>query len=219
LLQITKDKSLDEQAYLYIKQAIVGGVFSPGEFLAELQLAQELGVSRTPIRKAMGRLHEEKFLISVPFKGYYVRDISVEDTIEIYELREILECHIVRETVLQFKTAELDELEAITQSAIAALEREDYVASLACNREFHRTFARKYGNQRISGVLTNLDEHIQRILLYQLQSDPDTLLDSYRDHQLIIAAVRARDVELAVRLMREHLVNFRATLMAQSKNS
>jgi DNA-binding GntR family transcriptional regulator len=207
LSRIERPKSLEEQAYFDIKQAILRGQFLPGEFLAEMQVAQELGISKTPIRKAMARLQQEGFLVNIPYKGYNVAEISAADTKEIYELRRILECHLVRETALQFTEAELDEMEASFQAAEDAMERRDYILYLACNREFHHAFPRKYGNQRILKVLTNLDEHVQRILLHKMQQEGSYDLSS-RDHRLILAAIRTGDIEAAESLMRDHLAGF-----------
>ena len=217
LPKIERSQSLEEQAYLHIKQAILNGVFPPGEFLAELQLAQDLGISRTPVRQAMARLQEEHFLINVPFKGYYVANISIEDIREIYELRQILECYVVRETVPHFTPAELAEIEAYVQAAVGAFEQGDYINYIAHNRKFHHVFPQKYGNRRILRLLINLDEHIQRVLIDKLQNGQVDLL-SPRDHQLILAAVQAGDVELAVGLMRDHLMGFREATTLQNKD-
>jgi len=169
LPKLAKPQFLDEQAYVHIKQAILSCVLTPGEFLTEAQLAQDLGISKTPIRTAMARLQDENFIITIPYKGHYVADISTEDTLEIYQLRQILECHLVRETAQQFTPPELDQIEVDIQAAEEAYEQEDYLSYVAHNRKFHHAFPLKYGNQRILHVLTNLDDHIRRILLYKLQ--------------------------------------------------
>ena len=216
LAKIEKSQSLYEQAYSHIKQAIINGVFRPGEFLPEVRLADELGISKTPIHNAMARLGEEDFLVYEPYKGYYVADIRLEDTKEIYELRRILECYLVRETAPQFTPAELDEIETNIQAAEEAFERQDFVNYIAHNREFHHAFPRKYGNQRILKLLANLDEHVQRILLYNLQGEQIELL-SPREHRLILDAIRAGEVEAAVDLMRDHLSGFHKLSAAQSE--
>jgi DNA-binding GntR family transcriptional regulator len=218
LPKIERPQSLEEQAYLHIKKAILDGVLPPGEFVAELQLAQELGISRTPLRKAMARLLEENFLINIPFKGYYVADISTEDVRDIYELRRVLECYLVRETASKFTSVELDEMEENIRAAIDAFERGDFIDYVAYNREFHHAFPRKHGNQRILKMLTNLDEHIQRTLMYKLYDGQAELL-SPRDHQLILKAIKAGEVEAAAQLMREHLMGFQAMALAQSERS
>lgn len=207
--KIEKPISLDEKAYQNIKDAILKCRLSPGEFLAEVRLAEELGVSKTPIRKALARLTQEGFLEEIIYKGHYVASISAEDIVEIYGLRKILECHLVRETALLFSQAELDAIESIIDSADKALENNDFVRYVHLNRKFHHTFDHKYGNRRISDVLSNLDEHVQRIIFYALESEYHDLLTRQRgDHRMILRAIIERDVETAVLRMDKHISEF-----------
>lgn len=216
---LEKPKSLDEQAYLHIKEAILTCALAPGEALAEVRLAEELGVSKTPIRKAMARLQQEGFVVTVPYKGHLVADISAKDVAEIYELRQILECHLVRHTTLLFTPAELEEMNRLLHRAQAALERDDKKRYVMLNRRFHHMFDRKYSHRHISDVLTNLDEHVQRIILYTQQNAFGDLLEKQRDdHRLILEAVEERNVEVAVKLMEDHLIGFKNELLARMES-
>ncbi len=219
LPRITKAQTLDELAYLHIKDAILNGVFRPGEFLAEVQLAQKLGISKTPIRKALGRLQQERFLHNIPFEGYYVAEISIEDTLEIYQLRHVLECYLLEQTAEDFTVDELDELEAVLNQATRALDSGDYAGFIACNRTFHHAFDRKFGNTRISEMLTNLDEHVQRILMNQYSGEFEAAGASHAEHFQILAAMRARDTARAVASLSTHLDHFRDVLIARLRNS
>ena len=207
LVKLERPQLLEEQAYHHIKQAILVGAFPPGAFLAEIQVAQDLGISKTPVRKAMARLQEEDFLDNVPYKGYFVANISAVDTQEIYQLRRILECHLVRKTARLFSPTELDEMEKNVEAATAAFDRGDFSEYISLNRDVHHTFPRKFGNRRILKVLTNLDEHIRRILLHRLQNSTDDILSPVQ-HEMIVDAIRLGDVEGAVTLMRNHLKGF-----------
>ena len=141
--RVKKSQSLDEQAYELIKEAIIDCTFAPGEFVAELRLAAEMGISKTPIRKAMGRLHQEGFLDNVPYRGYSVAAISVQDVTEVYQLREIVECYLVTESTGQFSVQELDEIEQIIDNSDAALASGAATDYVEFNREFHRTLPAK----------------------------------------------------------------------------
>lgn len=218
--KIEKPVSLDERAYLNIKDAILKCVLQPGEALAEVRLAEDLGVSKTPIRNAMARLHQEGFLLSVPYKGHFVAEVTAEDVNEIYGLRGILECFLVRETTPQFSVPELDQIERTIDSAQAALDREDIAQYVLLNREFHHSFDRKYGQRRITDVLTNLDEHVQRIIFFILKNEYEDLLYRQRhEHQLIFNAIRKGDVESAVQQMEAHLKDFCTLLMTRMEGS
>lgn len=215
LPQLKRTPTLDELAYTSIKQAIIAGVFEPGEFLAEVQVAHDLGISKTPVRKALGRLQQERFLVNVPFEGYYVAEISGEDIAQVYELRVVLECFLVRETIHRFSAAELDELQAMLDSAGMALQEGDHLRFVDLNREFHHAFDRKHGNRRISDMLANLDEHVQRILLRVFAGNQEDLAASHREHYQILAALRERDSEAASHIMRIHLQQFCDALIAR----
>ncbi len=206
-IRSAKPQSLEEWAYHQLKQNLLDGTLSPGELLVETQLAQDLGISKTPIRKALTRLQEEDFLVNVPYKGHYVAEISAEDIREIYQLRRIIECHLVRETALLFTPSELDEMETNVNAATEAFERGDMIRYIEYNRAFHHFFPHKHGNRRISKQLTNLDEHIQRILLHKLNNTTDDLLSPHQ-HQAIVQAIRNGDVDSAVGLMYDHLSVF-----------
>jgi len=217
--QIERPQTLDERAYLQIKKAILSGMLVPGEPIVETQLAEELGVSRTPVRKAIWRLEQEGFITSAPFKGYYVSKIDSQDIKEIYQLREILECHLVGETARQFTREDLAEIECAVLAADEALEEGDYSAFLESNRRFHHAFDRKYGNERISDVLRNLDERMRWILSTEVQDQRDVVEASFQEHKLIFEAIREGDVESAVSLMRQHLTGICRAILSRREGS
>jgi DNA-binding GntR family transcriptional regulator len=207
LEKIEKPASVDDTAYLQIKQAILDCVLAPGAPLVETRLAKELGVSRTPVRRAIARLEQEGFVTPDVSKGYKVAEISLRDLEEMYQLREILECHLIRETAHQFTQDELAQMESTLQAADQDLERDDYPAFLATNRAFHHAFDRKYGNQRISDVLDRLDEHVYRAIMWGFRGrgGEAKIQLGYGDHKLVLKAIREGDVESAVSVMRDHL--------------
>ena len=175
-----------------------------------------MGISKTPIRKALGRLHMEGFLDNTPYRGYSVVEISAETIAEVYELRELLESHLVRATTVHFVPAELDQMEALIDEADAALSAGDYVKYVDYNREFHRAFARKGNNRRVETVLSNLEEHVRRIIMYVLQNGFHDLLDLQRpDHREILEAVRCKDIARAAERTQAHLRGFSKALIAR----
>lgn len=212
--KLQKLESLDERAYSHIKDAVLKCTLAPGEFLPEVRLADEMGISKTPIRKAMARLQQEGFLVNIPYKGYTVAEISVKDITEIYELRQILECQLIQATADLFTPEEFDAIEADVALAQAAIDSGDAARYVLLNRKFHHSFDVKYGSARISRVLVNLDEHVQRIIFFAYQNEYDDLLEMQRyDHGRILAAVRQGEVSSAVTLMRKHLLDFGDTLV------
>ena len=214
LPKIQKNATLEEMAYQQIKQGIINGIFAPGEFMAEVRLAETLGISKTPVRKAMSRLQQEQFLTNIPFAGYHVAEISIADILEVYELREILECFLVKETVGHFSPAEITSMRKTLDQAGTALSQNDYTNFVEFNRQFHHSFDRKYANQRISSVLTNLDEHVHRILIYLFPDEQRELSISHQEHFQILNAIITEDADAAVAHMHNHLARFRDVLVA-----
>ncbi|MFW6116167.1 MAG: GntR family transcriptional regulator [bacterium] len=213
LTRIEKPTLLTDRAYNSIKRAILNGILTSGQALAVSHLGEALGVSRTPIRQAMARLREEGFVRYSPASGYHVSDIKVKEIAEIYELREILECYLVRETATKLSNDELAQMEGAVRRASDALEKRDHIGFLNGNRTFHHMFDRKQGNRHISRVLANLDGHTRRLVSCELADGTDTLVASHREHMLILKAIREGQVESAESLMRKHLRGFCRELM------
>jgi len=219
--KLEKPQSLDEQAYQSIKDAILKCVFRPGEFLPEVRLAEELGISKTPVRNAMARLNQEGFVDTVPYKGHFVSEISGNNVTEIYELRQVLECYVIRQTTHQFTQVELDAMENNVKLADIALGSGDLDRYVMLNRGFHHTFDQKYGSQSITDVLSNLDEHVQRIIFFTLQNDDyQDILDMQRgDHLRIFKAIQSGDAETAVSMMENHLSQFCTRLVNRMRET
>jgi DNA-binding GntR family transcriptional regulator len=205
-LKVEKPQSLEEKVYFHLKRLILSGVLPPGVITTETDLAEKLGVSRTPVRKTLARLEQEGFITNIQPKGYQVVEISSKDVRDIYELREILECHMVRETAKQLMPEDLAEMESALQAADQCLENGDYPGYVEYSRAFHHVLDRKHGNKWISGVLANLDEHVHRFWVSHLKSGRAAALLSHSNpHRLILEAIQEGDIESAVARTREHM--------------
>lgn len=216
LSKISRYNRLHESAYLRIKSAILSGELPSGEPLVATQLAKQLGVSRTPIRKALSRLEQEGYVISDPVEGYRIAKITVQDIEEIYEFRKILEPYVVRQTTGEFTDEELEEIGSALRAGEEALQEGDILGVIQANRAFHHAFDRKHGNERISDVLENLDEQVRWILLTVLRAKAEGLATCIQEHELILAAVREGDVQSATSLMEKHLTDFMRAALAHS---
>ena len=219
---ITTRRSLQplrEQAYQTIKSAIILQRWPVGAPLSEDQLAEELRVSRTPVREALQALAREEFVQVLPGRGTFVAGLSPDDLREIFEYREALETQTVRLATERAAAADLRELQEIAalspDLSIGADEVRyaggDYKAALARVEEFHRTgrefhgcVARIAGNVRIQEALSNLlCLTIPARLQYALGFPPGR--DPQAEHQQIAEAICTGDAEMAERLMRTHI--------------
>jgi len=200
---IKRPLSIRERVYLRIKDEILAGDLPPGSEVVETHMAEKLDVSRTPVHQAVVRLEQEGFVVIDPREGIYVAPISESEVKEICQVRVLLEAGLVREIGGKFTAEELDEMGSFLDSAGEALERLDVAAFLDANRDFHRQFDRKYGNERVSAILTNLDAHVRRILTISWSQEKVRL--SHRQHRLILQSLRQGDANSAADLLVEHI--------------
>ena len=192
--------SLEYLAYERIKEAIITLEFPPQSPIVEVQLAERLGISKTPLRAALMQLEREDFVASVPYKGSRVASISCTQISQLYQLREAIEVYAVRAGVLSFTEADLDALEAILQRQEQAVSARDYEAANVLDRQFHRYPVERLKNPYMIEIFGNVLDHRRRFrhVLTGSSLDPSVFIVSPK-HWLRLAAFRARDVEAAER--------------------
>jgi DNA-binding GntR family transcriptional regulator len=205
--KIKKSPPLEEKVYQKLKQDILFGTLPANAFYTETEVAEQLGVSRTPIRKALARLEQENFISSIPAKGFRVVEISAQDVRDVYELREILDCYVLRAIINRLTEEDLGEMKTNLRQADQCMEKKDYPGFLKHNRAFHHVLDRRHGNKKISSVLDDMDGQVSRFISNQLRSGyiDATLPFSYRDHRDIFKAIQDGDIEGAVDTVRRHL--------------
>jgi DNA-binding GntR family transcriptional regulator len=113
-------RTVEDMVHHVVRQAIVNGVFEPGERLPQDRIAQSIGVSRIPVRAALRRLEAEGFVVFEPHKGATVRALSTAEIAEIYELRAILEAYAVQAVAEKITAAQIDELETLASAVDSA---------------------------------------------------------------------------------------------------
>ncbi|MBN1315093.1 MAG: GntR family transcriptional regulator [Anaerolineales bacterium] len=202
--QVESTPSLKDKAYDIIKDAILTLKLEPGTPLVETDLAQDLGISKTPVRDALQELEREGFVTRILFKGTYVTEVTIRDLQEIFQLRAVLEGFASFLATNQFTDKEIDHLEAHLQAAEAALEKGDLNLCSENGKEIHDAIINKADNQRLTIIIRNLDDHLQRFRLLsdQIHGRLDT---SVKEHREIIRAICNKDPLAAERAMRNHL--------------
>ncbi len=142
--------SLSDRAYGAIRGSIISGRFEPGERLIEDDLAEDLGVSRAPIREAFRRLADEQLVVEWPRHGTYVREFTAKDFVDVYNLLSALESLAVR-LIVRHKAA-LGPLERIVEEMTAAAEDGDLSRVVEIELEFHRELCSAAGNGQLDNV-------------------------------------------------------------------
>jgi DNA-binding GntR family transcriptional regulator len=204
MVKAIQHRSLGEKTYTELKNLIVSGQIKPGERLFYQQLVEQLGVSQTPIKEAFTKLENEGYLVTIPRKGTFVRELSAKEIREIFQIREMLEALAVRlmcrlpdgkgtetliETNKRFRSAYL-------KKDLKACTREDY--------NFHETIIKLSGNEKLFDLMTRSNLHLLSIA----QGSPnflDIAAEYYKKHAEIIEAIQKHEEKAAEQLIREHI--------------
>jgi DNA-binding GntR family transcriptional regulator len=188
-----------------LREAILDGVLPPGTWLREADLAAELGVSRTPVREAISRLHNEGLVSRTASSGAVVASLGLEDIIAVYAVRESLEATAARIVALSSNTRLVDSLNNIYGRMVRALEKPDAGQKLAeLNLLFHAEIREATGNAYLRRFLIEV-EHAVRRFQRSGYDDPEHMQSSLDEHRRIIDAIAARDPELAAKAAAEHM--------------
>ncbi len=212
---------LRDDIYDRLKQSVLTCEIAPGAEMREQELAEHFGVSKSPVRDALHRLHMEGLIEVLPRKGYRVKTISLEEALELYEMRIILECACAERAARASSKADLDALDIYRRGPDTHSQREwiDY------NREFHIAIATICGNNRLlsatKAVIVSFDR-LTSASVSQLQNTTTKGLAVFdemdREHGEIIDALQARDAQTAVSMMQLHVQKSR-TRFLESYNS
>jgi DNA-binding GntR family transcriptional regulator len=218
LLPVNLDsyKPLRDLVLEAIREAIIEGVLKPRERLMEIQLAEELGVSRTPIREALRKLELEGFIVMVPRKGAYVADISVKDITDVFEIRAALEGLAAVLAAERITDEELEGMERLLVEKAEAISRKDMDKLVKVDTEFHETIYRASRNERLAVIINNLREQIQRYRATSL-AFPGRMRQSLEEHRSIVEAIQSRDINLARQVAQEHIENAENSILEAIK--
>lgn len=215
-------KTLHDQTYSALRSAILFGQIQAGERLVETQLAEQFQVSRTPIRAAVGQLHQAGLLTLHADGGIYVRKLSLHDAIKIYDCRIALEQLAVagsckHATKPQLKAIEqtLIESEAIAQCGDA---HSHSIQLLDLNIQFHRLIAQSSDNPWLVPLLEQLSNQATLSRVQTLQAIPD-VVDVHREHRDIFNAIAQQEVDTAVQLLTYHLRSSQKRIAKQFQSS
>ena len=205
-------KPLREVVSETLRQAIKDGVLKPGERLMEIQLADELGVSRTPIREAIRKLELEGFVVMVPRRGTYVADISLKDIAQVFEIRSALEELAAGLAAERITPDELEYLERILVEINEYIDNDEFDKIVDADVRFHDVLYHASRNQRLVDILNNLREQMYRYSIEYLKKK-ECYPQLLNEHQTIIDAIAGHDKELATKFTSQHIKNQAETVV------
>ena len=201
-----------ENVYVRLKDAILTGSLRPMERITENKVAASYGLSRTPVREAFRRLETEGLIQVIPQRGSFVSRPSVEDILEIYQIRMPLECLSARIAAERIEDAQLEELESLVNAERARAEGRSAERSLLASARFHAVLHACTRNKRLASFLMDMQNQVHRVRVLW-PSTVARLDETWKEHAGILTALRARDGAEADRLMRQHLERARASTL------
>lgn len=203
-----------DKAYAAVRDGIIAGRFAPASRITEQEVAAAAGVSRTPAREALRRLHSEGLVNFTPNQGAVVTEWSTADLDEIFDLRAMLEAHGAARAAALATDAEIAVLKGLAEQQLAeARERHDgYLDRIAeLNSRFHRRLQEAAGSPRLMRALAALLE-APLVMKTFLNYSADDLQRSAAHHLELVQALAARDGEWAASVMRSHVLAAKRTL-------
>ncbi|WP_390343874.1 GntR family transcriptional regulator [Variovorax boronicumulans] len=204
--------SLNETAYLRLKEALVTLAYKPGEYLDTAQVMERLGVGRTPVNQALHRLSAEGLVRIIPRKGAMASPLSINDALELIEVRLVNEVLCMRLAAAAITEAELAELQAIAEQFEAAAQRRDAMSVMNLDRLFHEKIAAAARNAMLQDILSVLHARSQRFWAISLAAEGH-LAEVIDEHRTIVATLQRHDADAAAEAAKTHVLSFKASML------
>lgn len=212
-LKVTMNEYLPLRDVVFntLRQAILKGELEPGERLMEIQLAERLGVSRTPIREAIRKLELEGLVIMVPRKGAEVAKITEKDLNDVLEVRCALEELAVELACKKITKAQVEKLESTLATFKVAIHGKNLTEMAEMDEKFHMVIYEATGNTRLIQTLNNLREQMYRYRVEYLK-DKDVYGKLVVEHESIAKNILEANVDLAKENVKDHIYNQAMTI-------
>ena len=195
-----------------LRDAIRKGVLKPGERLMEIQLAEELGVSRTPVREAIRKLELEGYVIMMPRRGTYVANLSIRDVNEVFEIRTSLDSLASGLAAERITDEELERLQRLLVMIGEYIEENNMEKIVETDTEFHDILYQASRNTRLVGIIFNLREQLTRFRSTSM-AYPGRLKETLEEHRHLVEAIAQGDALEAQRAAEEHMEKSEQTLL------
>jgi DNA-binding GntR family transcriptional regulator len=189
-----------------ITEGVKDGRYAPGQRLVEADLTQELGVSRGPLREALGRLAAEGIIEIEPYRGAIVRRLTRDDLEDLFQVREVLEGEAARLASQRIDDGDnRARLQASMKTARELRRRGDVGAYIDENSRFHELIVEMSQSRLLARLIPSLQVHSFRLLFRQLMMDPAAMEQSIDEHEAVTEAILAGDGRAAEKAMRRHV--------------
>jgi DNA-binding GntR family transcriptional regulator len=215
-LRIVQTKTLPQVVQDQLLQLILSNKLKMGEKLTESELALRLGVSRGPIREAFRGLEEAGLVYSSKNRGVYVRTISLEEGIHLYDLRSALEAHAGRVLAPKITKAQVAELRSMLTGMRHSYEKQDVDEFYPLNIAFHDRIVEMVGNPKLLSMFRKMMNEIHLISRHGIEEEGGRLVSSH-EHIEIVDALASRNSKKAEALMRKHVEGSRDRFLTKKQ--
>lgn len=204
--------SLVEEAVRVLHGAILTGRLAPGARLRQVELAAQMKISRTPLREALRKLEQEGLMTVLPGGGLRVALLDLDEAVELYEIREVLDGLAARLAAQRISASQLPALSRLLAQMEECVARQDAHRWFTAHVAFHEGIFQASVNgrlQRMSSVIRLSIQRFHPVLL----TTPNRLVEAHREHREVFEAIQARDPEAAERLARAHIARAREIVL------
>lgn len=202
-----QSRLLADQIYDQLKTDIITCKYHPGDSLTEIELATKFKVSRTPIREVCNRLMKEDLLQSIPYKGYIVSPVKLQDLHDLYQIRIVLEPYAAELAAQKATPALIKELKGLIKAAHKN-EKQGFLRFIDADLEFHNKIAQASGNKRLARIMADLRNQIERLVYMIYEHYGPYKHVGFDEHEDILHAIERGEPELARKLMTKHIQNY-----------
>lgn len=211
-----KKENFGDQVFEQLKKMILDGVFRPGNRIIESEVAESIGISRTPVREALHKLEAERLIVRLPKGGYVVKGMSRGEIEEIFDIRVILESFAGYLAAERWNDNEIAPLEDKLEEFEKYLMINDLKELTRLNTEFHELLYALSKSPKLIEMINNLRDEIFLLREILLESMKMGTL-SHNDHKKIIKAIKNREAKKVERLLKEHILRGKDFVIMEMK--
>lgn len=212
--------SLKESAYKIIKEKLLGLEFEPGSRIREDLLAQEISMSRTPVREAINQLTAEGLVTNVPRKGIFVVQLTSEEISNLLDIREALETLAIENCIDKATEAQIKLLDNLLDEFQAALAKDNFKKCNALDSRFHMEIAKISNNIKLIDFLTEIDDFMIIARMLEKKDQPKLKNEiTLEEHKVIMEAIKNRDKQEASKAIRTNIKTMKANLGLEEVNA
>lgn len=209
-----KSELLNDDVYERLREMIFCGLLQGGQKLVDRDLADQLGVSRTPIRDALGRLAMTDLVEKKNRRGFYVRRYTADEVVDLYEFRKILEVNAVKLAARNAKASHLCEFDRLL-SELEGLtsDKKDHPRAVKLDLEIHGLIAQASGSHELRKAVQNVLDKVMCFIWVEI-SEKSAMAAAHREHKTLLRLIKKKDEDGAATLLNKHIDSAQASLVS-----